>query len=109
MKTTTIILFLLLVLLGSTSCEQPNIENSVKNPKEFTTVAMQELHKDTVVIAFDDLCVYHFSGEEVVLQTKVVEDGWMVISKVEFTLVLVFLFICTFLIALLTGITTASQ
>jgi PBP1b-binding outer membrane lipoprotein LpoB len=87
---------LLLILIGFlvlNSCTKPTVENSVENPKEFTTLAIQQLPKDTIAVAFDGNNVYHYNkNNEVILQTEVTREfcsrpipiGYIIITNIIF-------------------------
>jgi len=95
-----IILFLLFSFIFI-SCEKASFENSVPNPKDFTTLKIQELPKDTVVIAYDDITVYMFDTTNVVkYQAKIVNNN---ILSIHIGYVILLL-LCLFLMGLGLGL-----
>ena len=69
------ILTLIIGLLLIVSCKEVTLENSVEYPEEFTTIALQKLPKDTIVVAFDEFSIYHFNSDGLItLQAKVVNS-----------------------------------
>ena len=70
-----LILIIISIILIS-ACIRPSIENSVENPKEFTNVKKQQLPRDTIVVAFDGLKIYHFNSDElIILQSGVMTEN----------------------------------
>jgi len=50
------LIFILLALFTLAGCTKPTLENSVEDSDKFTTVEMQNLPKDTVVVSVDGVC-----------------------------------------------------
>ena len=68
------LLLLLLVVVGMSSCFM-KVEDSVEDPKKATTVELQELVKDTVVISVDNYNLYVFDENNlVVAKTVAIEE-----------------------------------
>lgn len=60
------LIFILLTLFTLASCTKPTIENSVEDSERFTTVEIQNLPKDTVVVSIDGTKVYVFNDNNTV-------------------------------------------
>lgn len=68
------LLLLLLVVVGMSSCFE-DVKKSVKDPKEATTIRLQELPKDTVVISTDEHNLYVFDENNLVVAKTVAGDS----------------------------------
>jgi|GEM_PF-4362393 uncharacterized lipoprotein YajG len=60
------LIFILLALFTLAGCTKPTLENSVEDSDKFTTVEMQNLPKDTVVVSVDGTKVYIFNDNNTV-------------------------------------------
>ncbi len=69
------IILLLTILLSITSCENATLENSIKDNKKFTTIAIQEMPKDTVVISIENNNIYVFDSVGLVEYRAVVTNS----------------------------------
>lgn len=91
-------LFLIVLILSFMSCEI-DVRDTVDNPKTFTTIQIQELPKDTVVIAIDNNNLYVFNkNNEVISVTKGVTDGYVIIDSIVLSI------LCICAVVLLIGI-----
>ncbi|MCK4500931.1 hypothetical protein KAU11_10555 [Candidatus Babeliales bacterium] len=69
------ILIVFIVLLATlSSCEKPTVKNSIKHPKTFTTLAMQELPKDTLIVLIEDTKLSVFDEDKVVPQAEIMNS-----------------------------------
>lgn len=93
------LLLLLLVVVGMSSCFE-DVKKSVKDPKEETTVRLQELPKDTVVISIDEHNLYVFDENNLVVAKTVAEENAAFSIHI---LVFLLLLVCAFFAGLATG------
>lgn len=75
------------------SCKKATLENSVPNPERFTTVEMQKLQKDTVIIAVDGIDVYIFENNIVKTQLKIMNNNSIVMTLGDIILIIVIIII----------------
>ena len=69
------------------SCNPITVENSVPNKEEFTTIQIQELPKDTVVVSFNENEIYFFNEKaKVYLQAKVATSTSTCLETMELIL-----------------------
>lgn len=86
------LLLLLLVVVGMSSCFV-DVEKTVEDPKKATTVELQELVKDTVVISVDAYNLYVFDENNlVVAKTVAIEETAPPINIFVFTIFLALAF-----------------
>lgn len=90
------LLLLLLVVVGMSSCYM-DVEKTVEDPKKATTVELQELVKDTVVVSVDNYNLYVFDENNlVVAKTVAIEETAPPIN--------IFVFIVFIALALVLGV-----
>ena len=94
------LLFLLLVVVGMSSC-YVDVKKSVEDPKEETTVQLQELPKDTVAIAVDGNSLYVFDENNlVVAKTVAVDSDAVPISFFDLLIITAAAFLLGFVVGL---------
>ena len=82
------LLVVLISIIALSSCYR-NVENSVADPKKETTVELQELPKDTVVISIDEHILYVFDdNNQVVYKTISPEEDSFPIHTMFFLLLI---------------------
>lgn len=93
MKKIKFIVLLCLLTVGLTSCFE-NVQDTVKNPLVETTVSIQQLPKDTVVVSIQDRTLYVFDDENNLKYVTVgIEDESFPISIFFFLIFTVMVFI----------------
>lgn len=98
------ILIVFIVLLATlSSCEKPTIENSVNDPKTFTTLAMQELPKDTLIVSMEGTKLLVFEKGTVILQAEIVNNKVVIIP------LFLFLILICLIIALALGLVVVNS
>ena len=82
---------ILILIVALSSCYS-NIEDSVKNPKIETTIQLQDLPKDTVVMSIDGKTLYVFENNLVKYKTVVLKDDVVPINLFALLLIVILLF-----------------
>ena len=66
------LLILILAISIFTACEKTTLENSIRNPKSFTTIELQQLQKDTIITSFKDNILYEFQDSLVIRRYQLI-------------------------------------
>ena len=90
---------IVILIVALSSCYN-DVEDSVKNPKLETTIQLQDLPKDTVVISIDKNTLYVFDENNLVkYKTVALGDDALPINFFTLALILVILFFFILIIA----------
>ena len=95
------ILFFVILIVTLVSCDEDNKIKEVENPNEITTLEIQKLPKDTVVISIDVDKLYIFDDSTRVIKkiTNINTEEYIRIDPLRFFLILTLIIISIILAA----------